>query len=148
MTYDQNEEWSKSDELYTKLIALDDKDAQAYNNFAYSLVERGEDLNYALALAKKAITISPNISAYLDTIGWIYYKLSEFEIIFANKKSNFRQRKNPAFIESRCTWTARWQVLVRPLPAAAVQTGRRGQRAILAGYASRADNNAAHRRLR
>jgi len=79
MTYDQNEEWSKSDELYTKLIALDDKDAQAYNNFAYSLVERGEDLNYALALAKKAITISPNISAYLDTIGWIYYKLLEFD---------------------------------------------------------------------
>ena len=30
-------------------------------------------------MAKKAITISPNISAYLDTIGWIYYKLSEFE---------------------------------------------------------------------
>ena len=79
MTYDQNEEWTKSDELYTKLIALNDKDAQAYNNYAYSLVERGEDLNYALALAKKAITISPNISAYLDTIGWIYYKLSEFE---------------------------------------------------------------------
>ena len=51
----------------------------AYNNFAYSLVERDEDLEYALSLAEKAIQISPDVSAYLDTIGWIYYKLSEFE---------------------------------------------------------------------
>ena len=67
------------DRLYTKLIALNDRDAQAYNNFAYSLVERDEDLEYALTLAEKAIRISPDVSAYLDTIGWIYYKLSEFE---------------------------------------------------------------------
>ena len=79
MAYDQNEEWNKSDELYTKLISLNDQDAQAYNNFAYSLVERDEDLDYALALAKKAVFISPDISPYLDTIGWIYYKLSDFD---------------------------------------------------------------------
>ena len=77
MTYDQNEEWNKSDDLYTKLIAINDQDAQAYNNFAYSLVERGEDLDYALSLSSKAIEISPQTSAYLDTIGWIYYKLSD-----------------------------------------------------------------------
>ena len=79
MTYDQNKEWEKSDELYAKLITLDDQDAQAYNNFAYSLVERGEDLDYALSLSQKAIEISPQTSAYLDTIGWIYYKLSDLE---------------------------------------------------------------------
>lgn len=79
MTYDQNEKWEKSDDLYTKLITINDQDAQAYNNFAYSLVERGEDLEYALRLSKKAIEISPQTSAYLDTIGWIYYKLSDLE---------------------------------------------------------------------
>ena len=79
LNLDQIEKWDKSDELYTKLIALNDRDAQAYNNFAYSLVERDEDLEYALTLAEKAIQISPDVSAYLDTIGWIYYKLSEFE---------------------------------------------------------------------
>ena len=79
MTYDQNDKWDKSDELYTKLISINDQDAQAYNNFAYSLVERNEDLDYALILAKKAIQINPDVSAYLDTIGWIYFKLSEFE---------------------------------------------------------------------
>ena len=79
MTYDQNEKWEKSDKLYTKLITINDQDAQAYNNFAYSLVERNTDLEFALTLSKKAIEISPNTSAYLDTIGWIYYKLSDLE---------------------------------------------------------------------
>ncbi|GIT57007.1 MAG: hypothetical protein Ct9H300mP18_04360 [Candidatus Neomarinimicrobiota bacterium] len=41
-------------------------DAQAYNNYAYSLVERNQDIDYALTLAEKAIELSPNTSAYLD----------------------------------------------------------------------------------
>ena len=32
-----------------------------------------------MTLAEKAIELSPNTSAYLDTIGWIYFKLGNFE---------------------------------------------------------------------
>ena len=79
MVYDQNKKWDKSDKLYTDLITINTKDAQAYNNYAYSLIERNEDVAYALTLAKKAIELSPKISSYLDTIGWIYFKLNDFE---------------------------------------------------------------------
>ena len=80
MTYDNLEKWKNSDDLYVKLISLNENDAQAYNNYAYSLVERGEEIDYALTLAEKAIEISPNTSAYLDTIGWIHYKLGNYSI--------------------------------------------------------------------
>ena len=79
MAYDQNKKWEKSDQLYTELIALNINDAQAYNNYAYSLIERNEDVDYALTLAKKAIELSPKTSSYLDTIGWIYFKLNDLE---------------------------------------------------------------------
>ena len=79
MAYDKNEKWDKSDKLYIDLIADNTNDAQAYNNYAYSLVERNKDIDYALTLAEKAIELSPNTSAYLDTIGWIYFKLGNFE---------------------------------------------------------------------
>ena len=79
MAYDKNRKWEKSDQLYIDLIARDTKDAQAYNNYAYSLVERNEEIDYALTLAEKAIQLSPNTSAYLDTVGWIYFKLGNFE---------------------------------------------------------------------
>ena len=79
MVYDQNKKWDKSDKLYTDLITINTKDAQAYNNYAYSLIERNEEVDYALTLAKKAIELSPKTSSYLDTIGWIYFKLNDFE---------------------------------------------------------------------
>ena len=79
MAYDQNKKWEESDQLYTELIALNINDAQAYNNYAYSLIERNEDVDYALTLAKKAIELSPKTSSYLDTIGWIYFKLNDLK---------------------------------------------------------------------
>ena len=61
------------------MIAGNTNDAQAYKNYAYSLVERNKDIDYALTLAEKAIELSPNTSAYLDTIGWIYFKLGDLD---------------------------------------------------------------------
>ena len=79
LIYDQIGEWSKSDELYLDLVATDSTDAQAFNNYAYSLADRNEDFELALELAKNAIRLVPKSVPYLDTIGWIYYKLNDYE---------------------------------------------------------------------
>jgi tetratricopeptide (TPR) repeat protein len=79
LIYDATNEWVKSDKLYTELISSDSLDAQAYNNFAYSLVERKENLDLALELSLTAIRLSPQSAAYLDTVGWIYYKMKQFD---------------------------------------------------------------------
>ena len=75
--YDEIGEWVKSDKIYSQLIQADSSDAQAFNNYAYSLVERNEKLNKALVYAKKALKLDPNNPSYLDTIGWVYYKLND-----------------------------------------------------------------------
>ncbi|MCK5331354.1 MAG: hypothetical protein KAK01_08100, partial [Candidatus Marinimicrobia bacterium] len=56
-------------------IAADSTDAQSLNNYAYSLAEREVLLKKALKMAQKAVKKEPDNSAYLDTIGWIYFKL-------------------------------------------------------------------------
>jgi len=61
------------------LISSDKTDVQALNNYAYSLVEREVQLDKALELSKKAIALEPGNSAYLDTIGWIYFKLGQLD---------------------------------------------------------------------
>ena len=66
------------DRDYIPFSSLDDDDqvnAQTLNNYAYSLAERGVSLNKAKSMAEKAITIEPENGAYLDTIGWIHFKL-------------------------------------------------------------------------
>ena len=79
LIYDSMGEWNLSDQLYIELIESDSTDAQAFNNYAYSLVERDEDIDFALELAQYAISLEPKSAAYLDTVGWIYFKLKHFD---------------------------------------------------------------------
>ena len=77
--YDEIGEWVKSDKIYDQLIKNNPNDAQAYNNYAYSLVERNKDLQRALSYAKKAVKLEPENPSYLDTIGWAYYKMNDIK---------------------------------------------------------------------
>ncbi|MFQ6613440.1 MAG: tetratricopeptide repeat protein [Fidelibacterota bacterium] len=77
--YDTNQRWAESDHIYQQLIDSDSTDAQAFNNFAYSLAERNEKLERALELADKANRLSPDTPAYLDTMGWIYFKIGQYD---------------------------------------------------------------------
>jgi Tfp pilus assembly protein PilF len=67
--------WSISDEIYQQLILTDSTDAQAYNNYAYSLIERDEKIELSKKYSRKAIELAPDQAAYLDTYGWILYKM-------------------------------------------------------------------------
>lgn len=73
---DNLKNWDISDGIYIQLINTDSTDAQALNNYAYSLVERGIDLDISKDYAKRAIELAPDQAAYLDTYGWILYKMN------------------------------------------------------------------------
>jgi tetratricopeptide (TPR) repeat protein len=49
----------------------------ALNNLGYFLAERGEKLNEALDLIRKAVELNPNNPSYLDSLGWTYFKLGQ-----------------------------------------------------------------------
>ena len=63
---------------YEKALALLPNDAGLLNNYAYFLSEEGRELERALEMAERAITISRNNSTYLDTYAWILYKLERY----------------------------------------------------------------------
>ena len=49
------------------------------NNYSYSLAERGIQLERALAMATEAVRQEPENASYLDTIGWVYYRLGKYD---------------------------------------------------------------------
>ena len=67
--------WSISDGIYQQLIQTDSTDAQAYNNYAYSLVERDNKIELSKKYSRRAIELAPDQAAYLDTYGWILFKM-------------------------------------------------------------------------
>ena len=98
LIYDIKNEWEKSDQLYLELIDSDSLDAQAFNNYAYSLVERNENIEFALELSKSAISISPTSAPYLDTIGWIYFKMNRLDEAMKYIKDSLSIDKNNPII--------------------------------------------------
>ncbi len=62
-----------------KSIQLDDTNAVALNYLGYLLADKGIRLYEAKELIEKALAKDPDNGAYLDSIGWVYYKLSEYE---------------------------------------------------------------------
>lgn len=68
----------QSDEAYQKVLQLDSDNALANNNYAYALSERGEQLEMAKTMAETALKSEPNNPSYLDTMGWIYFQLGDY----------------------------------------------------------------------
>lgn len=77
--YSTMEKPELSDEAYLKVLQLDPENPLANNNYAYALSERGEQLEMAKTMATTALQGEPNNPSYLDTMGWIYFQLGDYE---------------------------------------------------------------------
>ncbi|MBV9106630.1 MAG: tetratricopeptide repeat protein, partial [Verrucomicrobia bacterium] len=69
----------KAAPLLKKSIELDpSKAAQAYNYLGYMWVDRNINLDEAGSMIRKALEIEPENGAYLDSLGWFYFKKGDF----------------------------------------------------------------------
>jgi tetratricopeptide (TPR) repeat protein len=78
LVYDGMKKYEDSDRLYEEALQLDSSRSLILNNFAYSLSERGLQLDRAYQMAQKAVDAEPENASYLDTMGWILFKLSRY----------------------------------------------------------------------
>jgi len=79
LTLDGMHRYQESDSLYERVLKIDPKYHLVLNNYGYSLAERGLQLERALQMALQAIAAEPNNASYLDTVGWVYFKLGRYE---------------------------------------------------------------------
>ncbi len=77
LIYDRMDSTQKVSELYERAIQLSDSAAIFLNNYAYTLSEQGVDLEHARTMAQKACAAEPKNASYLDTMGWILFKLGD-----------------------------------------------------------------------
>jgi len=64
-------------DYYEKALDLDGKNPNALNGLGFILVETDTDLIRGLRCCKKAVDLKPNNPAYLDSLGWAYFKNGE-----------------------------------------------------------------------
>jgi tetratricopeptide (TPR) repeat protein len=70
---------AKSDEAYENSLSIESNNAYVLNNYSYYLSLRGENLEEALDMAKKANKLQPGEASFQDTKAWVLYQLSRYE---------------------------------------------------------------------
>ena len=76
---DKVNKWKQAKNLFLELLKKNPKDTYTLNYISYKLALRDEDLDYALNLIKKALTLDPENGYFLDTIGWVEFKRKNYE---------------------------------------------------------------------
>jgi tetratricopeptide (TPR) repeat protein len=79
LAYNTNKQFKESNNMYDKALMVDPDNALLLNNYAYNLSTRGENLEKALDMSKRAVNKEPGNPSYLDTFGWIFYMMKDYK---------------------------------------------------------------------
>ncbi|WP_291837291.1 tetratricopeptide repeat protein [Limimaricola sp.] len=79
ITYERMGDWPKAEADFRKALDLNPDQPQVLNYLGYSLVERKEKLDEALAMIQKAVAAQPNDGAIVDSLGWALYRLGQYD---------------------------------------------------------------------
>jgi Tfp pilus assembly protein PilF len=79
LVYDGMKKYEECDRLYEEGLKIDPENPTLLNNYGYSLAERNIQIDRALVMAKKAVEAQPENPSFLDTIGWVYFRLGDYK---------------------------------------------------------------------
>ncbi len=65
--------------IMEKVIEFNPEHAEALNYVGYSWADENRNLDKALEYIKKAVAMQPDNAAFLDSLGWVYFRLGEFD---------------------------------------------------------------------
>jgi tetratricopeptide (TPR) repeat protein len=98
--YERQKKYPEAEEMFKKVIADDRNNAAALNYLGYMLADRNTRLEEALGYIRKAVQIDPQNGAYLDSLGWAYYRLGNYSLAEENlRKAVDRMQNDPTVLE-------------------------------------------------
>src|SRR5229473_707283 len=79
-TFERQKRYADAELQFKKVIASDPQHAMALNYLGYMLADQNTKLDEAFGYIKRALDIDPTNGAYLDSIGWAYFRLGRYEL--------------------------------------------------------------------
>ena len=83
-TLERQKKYDEAEAEFKKVLAVDPQSAITLNYLGYMNADRGVKLEESLAYIKQAVSLEPTNGAYLDSLGWAYFKLGKYELAEEN----------------------------------------------------------------
>jgi tetratricopeptide (TPR) repeat protein len=79
MSFERAKQWALAEKDFQEALKLTPDNPQVLNYLGYSWVDQGINLDQALEMIRKAVTLRPKDGYIVDSLGWAYYRLGKFE---------------------------------------------------------------------
>jgi len=72
--YERQKKYDLAEQEFQRVLQINPRHASTLNYYGYMLADLGTRLDEATALVQRALAEEPYNGAYLDSLGWVYYK--------------------------------------------------------------------------
>ncbi len=79
IAYERADEFPLAEKDFLRALELNPGQPQVLNYLGYSWVDKGMNLERALAMIQQAVTAAPNDGYIIDSLGWAFFRLGRFE---------------------------------------------------------------------
>ncbi|MDH5394992.1 MAG: tetratricopeptide repeat protein, partial [Gammaproteobacteria bacterium] len=76
------------------IVQREPENAQALNALGYTMVDKTEQIEKGFDYIKQALKLSPNDPSIMDSLGWAYYRLGQYDDALKYLKLAFEQLKD------------------------------------------------------
>ncbi|MFI5088621.1 MAG: tetratricopeptide repeat protein [Terriglobales bacterium] len=97
--YERQKRFEPAEAAFKKVLANDPRSAITLNYLGYMMADRGTHLDEALGYIKKAVELDPQNGAYLDSLGWAYFKLGNYDLAEENLRKASERIGNDATVQ-------------------------------------------------
>jgi tetratricopeptide (TPR) repeat protein len=95
-TYEREKKYDQAEAEFRKILAVNPQNAATLNYLGYMNAERDVRLEESLNYIKQAVSSEPTNGAYLDSLGWAYFKLGKYDLAEENlSKASVRMGSDP-----------------------------------------------------
>lgn len=78
--YERQKKFDLAEEQFKRVLEMNPFNAGASNYLGYMLADRGIRLEESVRYIQKALQMEPKNGAYLDSLGWAYFKMSKYNL--------------------------------------------------------------------
>ena len=77
--YERQEKYDLAEESFRRVLAMNPKSAVTLNYLGYMFADKNMKLEESVALIQRALELDPYNGAYLDSLGWAYFRLGRLD---------------------------------------------------------------------
>lgn len=79
IAFERTKQWDKAEADFKRALELFPDQPLVLNYLGYSWVDKGENLDQALGMIRKAVELRSSDGFIVDSLGWAYYRLGRYE---------------------------------------------------------------------